>query len=268
MLDGVDAGGWGWLKAGGARLEAWWIGPAPDQAATLVFLHEGLGSAALWKGFPERVAAATGLGALVYSRAGYGGSDPIALPRPLNYLEIEALEVLPAVLDAAGIQRAVLVGHSDGASIALVNAGASGDPRIAGAVAMAPHVFNEQRAVDGIRRAVAAFETGGLRERLKRHHGANVDCAFRGWSGAWLDPEFWHWNIEGYLPSIRAPLLLIQGRDDEYGTAAQIEAIERQTGGPFETVWLSGGHTPHREHPEDSLAAIARFVSGLSPGPV
>lgn len=250
-----------YLEVDGVRLEYRWLGPPPEAAPTLVFLHEGLGCVALWKDFPDRVAEATGWGVLVYSRAGYGGSDPVHVPRPLSYLHSEGLEVLPRVLDAAGVRRAILVGHSDGASIALINAGGVRDPRVSGAVIMAPHVFNEQRAVDSIRKTQAAYESGTLREGLARYHGDNVDVAFWGWCRAWLDPEFWHWKLEQYLAPIAIPLLLIQGKDDEYGSAAQIEAIERQVTGSVETLWLPRcGHVPHRDQPEATLRAIRSFV--------
>lgn len=253
-----------YLQLDDNRLEYRWIGPAPERAPTLVFLHEGLGCVALWKDFPERVAAATGCGVLVYSRAGYGGSDPVALPRPLTYMHHEALDVLPRVLDAANVRQAILLGHSDGASIALVNAGGVHDARVLGAAILAPHVFNEQLAVDSIRQAKIAFEQGSLRDGLERYHGSNVDVAFRGWNDAWLDPGFRHWNLEEYLEPIDIPLLLIQGKDDEYGTAAQIQAIERQVSGPVDTLWLAQcGHSPHRDQPDATRLAIADFVAEL-----
>ncbi len=247
----------GFLQAGEHRLEYAWYGPAPDEAPTLVFLHEGLGCVAMWKDFPGRVAERTGLGVLVYSRAGYGGSSPVPLPRPLRYMHDEGQQALPLVLEAAGIRQAVVVGHSDGASIAIIHAGAMQHRRIAGLVLMAPHVFNEQLCVDSIRQAREAYLNTSLRERLANYHGDNVDCAFWGWNRAWLDPDFWHWNIERYLPGIRVPALVIQGREDEYGTAGQVEAIQRKSGGPVETLWLDAcGHSPHRDRPEATLEAI------------
>jgi pimeloyl-ACP methyl ester carboxylesterase len=249
-----------WLNIAGTRLECRWFGPGAEQAPTLVFLHEGLGCVELWKGFPQRVAAATGCGVLAYSRAGYGRSDPVSLPRPLSYMHHEGLEVLPAVLDAAGVRQAILVGHSDGASITLINAGGVRDPRVIGAILMAPHVFNEPRCMDSIRAACDAYAEGGLRAALARYH-ADVDGAFRGWSRAWLDPGFWSWNIEQYLPRVAIPLLVIQGEGDEYGTAAQVEAIQRQVSAPVEVRWLAGcRHSPHRDQPQQTLAAIAGFV--------
>lgn len=253
----------GFLDVAGQRLEYRWIAPAAPRAPSLVFLHEGLGCVATWRDFPARVAGETGCGALVYSRAGYGRSSPVALPRPLRYMHDEALGVLPRVLDAARLDDVVLVGHSDGASIALVHAGGA-DParRVRGLVAMAPHVFCEPLSISSIRAAREAFEAGELRARLARRHGENVDVAFRGWNDAWLDPAFARWNIEEYLPRIAVPVLVVQGRDDEYGTAAQYRSIVARCGGPTEVVVLDAcRHSPHRDQPEATLQAIAGFVA-------
>ena len=251
------------LVAGGHRLEVVRLGPAPGAAPTLVFLHEGLGCVSAWRDFPERVVSATGLGALVYSRWGYGKSDPVVPPRPLKYMHDEALATLPQVLVAAGIEQAVLVGHSDGASIALIFAG-SGMPeasRVRGLVLEAPHVFVEDLSVRSIAQAAEAYSTGKLRSRLARHHGDNVDGAFWGWNRAWLDPAFLTWNIEEYLPRVRAPSLVIQGQDDPYGTIAQVESIETKSGGPVSHLLLPlCGHAPHRDQPEGTIEAVARFV--------
>lgn len=253
------------LDIDGVHLEYQWHGPAPDTAPTLVFLHEGLGCTALWKDFPARVAAACGYGALVYSRAGYGSSDPVTVPRPLSYMHHEGLEVLGRVLDAAGIRQAVLVGHSDGGSIALIHGGGVADPRVHGIVTLAAHVFNEALCVASIREAREAYENGGLRPRLARYHGDNVDCAFWGWNRAWLDPEFMAWNIEEYLPGIRVPLLAMQGQDDEYGTIAQLETIRQQVGGPVGTRLIPEcKHSPQRDQPQITLEAIRDFVTQLN----
>jgi len=255
----------GRLDVQGIGLEYTWVGPPAGEAATLVLLHEGLGCVALWKAFPERLAEATGLGVMAYSRRGYGGSDPVAVPRPLTYMHDEGLEVLPAVLDAAGIETAVLLGHSDGASIALINAGGVRDPRVRALVLMAPHVFNEELSVRSITEAKHAYETGGLRDQLARYHGDNVDCAFWGWNRAWLDPGFLEWNIEEFLPAIRIPCLLIQGEDDQYGTVKQVEAIQRQVGGPADLLMLPDcRHSPQRDQPERTLEAVKRFVQSLA----
>jgi pimeloyl-ACP methyl ester carboxylesterase len=248
------------LVVGGRSIEAAWVGPATPGATALVFLHEGLGCLAQWRDFPARVAEATGLGALVYSRFGYGASDPVPLPRPLTYMHDEARVALPAVLDAAGIDRAILVGHSDGASIAIVHAAEDDRARVAGVALLAPHVFVEDVSIRSIEAARAAYESGDLRERLAKYH-AHVDVAFRGWNGAWLDPAFRAWNLEAFLPRIRVPVAVIQGEDDPYGTRAQVDAIARQAGGPVEVTMLARcGHAPHRDRPDETLAAIARLV--------
>jgi pimeloyl-ACP methyl ester carboxylesterase len=251
----------GFLRIGTETWEARWIGPGPDEAPTLVFLHEGLGCVSMWKDFPDQLVAATGCGGLVYSRAGYGRSDPISLPRPLDYMQEEGRIVLPKILDALDIERAVLVGHSDGASIALVHSGLDTKNRVAGLIAEAPHVFAEDMGLDSIGEIGSLYETTDLRARLARHHGDNVDCAFFGWNGAWSDPKFSDWNIEGYLPGISAPVLLIQGEDDEYGTAEQLHAIERQAGGEVTTALLPDcGHSPHRDQAAAVLKVMADFV--------
>jgi pimeloyl-ACP methyl ester carboxylesterase len=261
MRGGGTAGASGFLEADGRRLEYSWHGPPPERAPTLVFLHEGLGCVGLWRDFPARLAAATGCGALVYSRAGYGRSDPVPLPRPVTFMHHEGLRVLPEVLRAAGVRDAVLVGHSDGASIALVHAGSGAADRVRALVLEAPHVFVEDVSVRSIARIGEAYRDTDLRAKLARHHGDNVDCAFGGWNGVWLDPEFRSWNIEEYLPRVAVPALVVQGEADEYGTLAQVDAVRRQSGGPVETLVLPGvGHSPHRDAPDATLAAMAAFV--------
>ncbi|MCW5731309.1 MAG: alpha/beta hydrolase [Alphaproteobacteria bacterium] len=256
----------GRLRLSGGEIELAWHGERRPGARVLVFLHEGLGSAGLWRDFPARVAVASGLPALVYSRFGYGASDPCALPRPLGYMHDEGLQVLPELLERLEIDAYVLVGHSDGASIAIIHAGGAPRPGLAGAVLMAPHVFNEDISVRSITAAKAAYEGGDLRSRLERWHGANVDCAFYGWNGAWLDPGFRDWNIEAYLPAIDVPLLVIQGRDDEYGTLAQVEAIRAGAtrAGTERLILDHCGHSPHRDRPEETLASIAHFLGRIS----
>ena len=259
------------VEAAGQRLEVLWAGPGTPpserKGPVLVFLHEGLGSAAQWKDFPARVAAETGLAALAYSRRGYGGSDPLPGPRAPDFMHEEAEIVLPALLDTLAIEDAILVGHSDGGSIALIHAGTSGlaRGRIRGLVLEAPHVFVEEISVRSIAAAKLAYETTDLRARLARWHGANVDHAFRGWNDAWLSPGFRDWNIEDRLSAIACPILAIQGADDEYGTAEQVERIARGSGGPVEVVLLSGcGHAPHRDQADAVLAMVAGFARGLA----
>jgi pimeloyl-ACP methyl ester carboxylesterase len=253
------------LEVGGRRLEVAWHGPGPAETPTLVFLHEGLGCVTAWRDFPARLAQETGCGAFVFSRLGYGRSDPVPLPRPLTYMHEEGLVTLPQVLDAAGIREAFLVGHSDGGSIALLHASApQAVPRVRGLLLEAPHVFCEEISVRSIEEAREDFLHGDLRARLERHHAANVDGAFWGWNRAWLDPGFRAWNIEAVLPEVRVPILVIQGVDDPYGTLRQVEAIERECSGPVRRCILDGcGHSPHRDRPEATLAAMASFVRAL-----
>ncbi|MCX7962552.1 MAG: alpha/beta hydrolase [Burkholderiales bacterium] len=249
------------ITIAGRRLAYEWTGAG---ARTLVFLHEGLGSIRQWRDFPARLAEATGWRALVYDRYGYGQSDVLAEPRVgTDFMHREALETLPALLAALAIERPVLVGHSDGASIALIYAG-SGRP-LGGLVAMAPHVFVEDVSIASIEAARRQFETTDLRARLAKYHRDPVKT-FRLWNDVWLDPEFRGWNIESYLPGIRCPVLVIQGEEDEYGTMAQVEAIRRQVSGPCEVLALGAcRHAPHRDQPERTLAAIADFVARLAP---
>jgi pimeloyl-ACP methyl ester carboxylesterase len=246
----------------GKRLEMAWWGPGPEAAPTLVLLHEGLGCVALWRDFPERLAAATGCGVFAYSRLGYGRSDPVPLPRPLSYMHDEALSMLGRVLDAAAIRRCVLVGHSDGASIAAIYAGGVQDFRVRGLVLLAPHYFVEDISIEAIARARDAYAQGDLRARLARYHD-HVDVAFHGWNGAWLDPGFRTWDITEYLAHIRVPMLQLQGMADPYGTAAQPRAAEQAGNCTIETVMVPGGHAPHLEATAQTLSAIADFTRRL-----
>ncbi|MEJ7733105.1 MAG: alpha/beta hydrolase [Polyangiaceae bacterium] len=253
------------LRVGGKRLEARTIAARASGAPTLVFLHEGLGSVSAWKDVPDQLAEATGFGALVYSRAGYGASDPVTLPRPLDYMVPEGEVVLPEVLAAAGVERAVLVGHSDGASIAIVHAGSAPRPGLLGMVLEAPHVICEDRSVAAIALAREAYRDSDLREKLARHHGDNVDLAFRGWNDAWLDPGFRAMDLVPWAERARVPALLVQERDDPYGTTAQITLLERALGARAETLLLDGdGHAPHKDLPEVVLPAIATFALGVA----
>lgn len=253
-------GGTATFEVLGQRLEYRWIGPPPGEAPTIVFLHEGLGCVGLWRDFPDRIASATGCGGLVYSRRGYGASEPVPGPRPVRFMHDEALDVLPAVLEHFGLREVVLFGHSDGASIAIVYAGARLGP-VRALVLEAPHVFVEPVCTESITRLAEAYETTGLRERLARHHGENTDTMFRTWTDVWLRPEFRKWNIEEYLPAIESPVLVVQGEDDEYGTARQVEAVVTRVRGPAERLMLAGcGHSPHSARPEEVLEAASRFL--------
>lgn len=223
----------GFLDIGAQRLEYRMLGPRPGEAPTLVLLHEGLGCVGLWGDFPDRLQQATGCGVFAYSRAGYGQSSPVALPRPLTYINDEARDGLPAMLDAIGFRRGLLVGHSDGASIAAIYAGTHQDHRLNGLVLMAPHFFTEDMGIAAIAEARTAYETTDLRIKLARWH-KDPDNAFRGWNNAWLDPDFRKWDITEQLAYIRVPILIVQGADDQYGTVRQIEAAERECYCPVE----------------------------------
>src|SRR5215467_4516410 len=237
----------GVLDVGAQRLEYRMIGPRPDAAPTLVVLHEGLGSVGLWGDFPAQLAAATGAGVFVYSRAGYGRSSPVTLPRPLDYMQREALDVLPKLLETIGFRRGLLIGHSDGGSIATIYAGSVQDHRIRGLVLIAPHFFVEDVSVASIAEARDAYAKTDLREKLARWH-ADVDNAFRGWNDAWLDPGFRKTDITEPLAYIRVPILLVQGEDDQYGTVKQIEVAREECYCPVEVALLPGvRHAPHRE---------------------
>jgi pimeloyl-ACP methyl ester carboxylesterase len=246
----------------GRRLEAGWWGADTGDAPTVVLLHEGLGCIALWRDFPRYLAAETGCRIFAYSRFGYGRSDLVTMPRAVTYMHDEALKVLPRVLDAAGIGRAVLLGHSDGGSIAAIHAGAIGDPRITGLVLIAPHFFVEEQNLQSIADIGTEYETTDLRARMARYH-ADVDNAFRGWHDAWLDPQFREFDLTGYLPGITVPVLALQGADDPYGTVAQLRCLERAVRSPLETRLIAGARqAPHLEAPvkEATLAAIVGFV--------
>jgi len=240
------------------RLEVLDLAGDPNEPP-LVLLHEGLGSVGRWRSVPQRLQRATGLRTIAFSRFGHGRSDPPPRPRaPLSLHEEEARDVLPAVLGKLEVERPILVGHSDGGSIALIYAA---EHRVTGLVLLAPHVFVEEKCVAAIAEVEAGFEAE-LQERMARHHHDPV-VTFRGWADVWLAPEFRRWNLEPLLPSIAAPTLLIQGRDDEYGTLAQIDTIAAAISAPAEKLVVPGGHSPHLEHRERVVQAIERFVCRL-----
>jgi pimeloyl-ACP methyl ester carboxylesterase len=247
----------------GRRIEYERIAIARDKRPTLVLMHEGLGSVAMWRDFPRRLARATGCNAVVYSRYGYGHSDPLREERVVRYMHDEALIALPELLDELGIERPILVGHSDGGSIALIHAG-GGKRAVLGVVTLAAHVLVEDISVASIAAARTAYETTDLRAKLARYH-ADVDSAFRGWNRIWLHPDFRAWNIEEYLPRIACPVLAIQGEDDEYGTMEQMRRIGAQV--PDVELLELGDcrHSPHKDQPQAVLDAIARFVGPLAP---
>jgi len=275
----------GTVTAGGRRLEYEWLGPGPEAAPTLVFLHDGLGCVDTWRDFPAALVAATGCGALVYSRAGYGGSEALPGPWPVAFMHDEALLSLPQVLTALGVRDGFLVGHSDGGSIALLYAAAGaplGDAEergghqgaafpsekkkswLRGLALEAPHAFVEPVSLDSIAKLPALYRQPDLWRRMVRHHGANAESCFEWWVEVWLRPEFGSWNIEEALPRVRCPVLAIQGDQDGYGTLAQLRAVAAGCGGPTEALVLPGcGHTPHRQQREATLAAMTAFVRRL-----
>lgn len=254
----------GFIQVRGQRLEAQWYGPMPHEAPTLIFLHEGLGCVSLWRDFPQRLAEATGCGTLVYSRLGYGASGEIPYPFPVNFMHTEGLELLPEVIREAGITKAVLIGHSDGGSIGIIYAGGTPAVPLIGLITEAAHVFCEDITVRSIEQALKLFQEGSLRQKLMRYHGPNTDCAFLGWNGAWLNPDFKNWNIESYLPGIKVPMLAIQGRDDIYGTPLQVESIRRLAGKGAEIIMIPDcGHSPHRDQEAITFNTMKRFILNL-----
>jgi pimeloyl-ACP methyl ester carboxylesterase len=259
-IEGVN----GVLAADGKRLETVAYGPPPEKAPTIVMLHEGLGCVALWRDFPAELAARTGWGVFAYSRAGYGQSDPVDLPRPLDYMTREAHLSLPTVLKAVRLQGGILLGHSDGASIAAIYAGERFDHGVKGLVLIAPHLFTEEPGLASIAEARRAYEAGDLRAKLAKYH-AHVDVAFWGWNGAWLDPGFKAWNIEDFVGRWRVPALLIQGADDQYGTPAQIHAVESHSPAPVESLILEHcRHSPQIDQPQATVHAIVQFCARVA----
>ena len=253
----------GFLDLADMRLEYRMIGPRPRAAPTLVLLHQGLGSVAVWGRFAEELAAATGAGVFAYSRAGYGRSSPSKLPRPVSFMHEEATDVLPRVLAAMDFERGVLIGHSDGASIAAIYAGTIEDHRVRGLVLIAPHFFTEETGLAEIARAKAAYEAGPLRAKLARAH-ADPDNAFRNWCDPWLDPEFRKLDLTDALAHIRVPILIVQGEHDQYGTARQIEVAREECYCPVEVALLPNTrHAPYLEAPEATLRAISEFYQRL-----
>jgi pimeloyl-ACP methyl ester carboxylesterase len=285
------------VMAGGRNLEVEWIGPPSEAAPTLVFLHDGLGCVDTWRDVPAALAAATGCGALVYSRAGYGGSEALPGPWPVSFMHDEARVALPELLAAAGVRDCFLIGHSDGGSIALIYAAAvtgglpggraagaaglggpagsggpggssapagSGGPHILGMALEAAHVFVEPVSLESIAKLPGLYRQPELWRRMVRNHGANAEGCFESWVEVWLRPEFSAWTIADLLPAVRCPVWAIQGDQDGYGTLAQLRAVEAGCGGSTEALVLPKcGHTPHRQQREVTLAAMASFVRWL-----
>ena len=250
------------------RLEYQWLNADRTDAPVALFLHEGLGSIAMWKDWPQKLCEQLGFRGVVYSRPGYGGSIPreADVKWPVDFMHRQAYDVLPTLLDAIGIDdaeraRMWVIGHSDGGSIALLYAAAFPDA-LGGVIAIAPHVFVEDVSVTAIAKATVLYTQGDLREKLSRYH-ADVDSAFYGWNDIWLNPEFRQWDITSLLSSIQCPLLAIQGHDDEYGTMAQIDAIASHVPHAQLTKLSACGHSPHRQCPAMLDAAIVAFVKNI-----
>lgn len=233
--------------------------PGASDLPAVVLLHEGLGSVELWRGLPDDLHRVTGLRTIVFSRFGHGRSDPPPRPRTPSFMDDEALEVLPAVMAKLGVDSPIVVGHSDGGSIALIF---SSVHPVAGLVLIAPHVFVEELSIESIERARDSFETK-LRERMGRYHNDPV-VTFSGWCDVWLDPAFRSWSLESRLADVAAPALLIQGRGDPYGTLTQIESIQKQLNGPVELLVVDGGHSPHLEHRDAVLTAVTAFIRRIA----
>lgn len=250
------------IVADGRRLECRSIGKPGPRSPTLVFLHEGLGSIALWRDFPDRVCAAAGLPGLVYSRLGYGGSEPIDEPRTVRFMHDEAIRVLPEVLRAAGLERPILVGHSDGASIALIHAGTFPEADAAVAV-LAPHLFVEPVCTEAIAEIARRYEASGLREQLGRYHD-DVDGAFRRWTAIWLSDAFAAWTIEKEVAAIRCPILAIQGENDQYGTMRQLDRLAELQPDAQLLKLPDCRHSPHLDRPEAVVEAVAAFCRAVA----
>ncbi len=231
-----------------------------NTSEAFVLLHEGLGCVELWGKFPSTIRQEFGLSVFSYSRFGYGRSSNIVLPRSLDYLTEEALEVLPEILNKFGLRKYTLVGHSDGASIALTYAAIVRDPKLKALILLAPHVKVEKKTVREIRRVSDNYMSSGLREKLRKYHGENVDCAFYGWSQSWLDPSFANWTVEGFLPKITVPVLAIRGTNDLYNTSAHLNSIRENVGALTCLASISDcGHSPHRDSLFSTVKSIKLF---------
>ncbi|MDW3224493.1 MAG: alpha/beta hydrolase [Paracoccaceae bacterium] len=251
------------LSIEGIDLEYACFGPPPGEAATIVMLHEGLGCVEMWRDVPKQLSEVTGLGVLVYSRRGYGRSAAADQPFPVDYMTLEGENTLGKVMDASGLKEVILLGHSDGATIACIYAGSVSDMRVRGLVLIAPHFFTEPQGLAAIRSAGKAYRKGDLKSKLARYHD-DIDGVFHRWYDVWTSPEFENWNVADAIDHLRIPVLAIQGRDDAYGTLAQIEEIDARIYSPLETSILDHcGHAPHFERGPETRHAIAEFCARL-----
>lgn len=248
------------LRINGHKIEVKWHRSADRQRPVLVFLHQGLGCVDLWKDFPEKLADMTRCPAFSFSRLGYGGSDKCRLPRKVNFMHTEAISFLPRIMDAAGIQKHIIIGHSDGGSIGIIYTGYHQPPRQLGLITMAAHVFCEPVTVEAIEIAGQRYKTGDLKSRLEPYHKHNTEYAFRGWNDVWLNPVFMHFNIQRYLSRIHVPVLAIQGKQDPYGSDEQIRSIRKNCPAARTVLLESCQHSPHVSHPEASLSLMAQFI--------
>ena len=248
------------LYIGSRKIEAQWHNPGITNRPTLVFMHEGLGCARMWKDFPKRVSDSTGCPSFTFSRFGYGNSDPCSLPWKINFMHTQALNLLPQILKQAGIKKYILIGHSDGGSIGIIFSGSTNTKGLKGLITLAAHVFCEQCSVDSIKQAKKNYEQKDLKKALQKYHGSNTDNAFRGWNNAWLNPNFMNWNIEKYLKKIKVPMLAVQGKDDQYGTDKQIAPIESQVNSIGSFLLDNCRHSPHLDQPEAVLKIMTKFI--------
>lgn len=250
------------VTVGGRQVETLWFAPRLPRHPTIVMLHEGLGSVSLWKNFPRDIAERTGFGVFVYSRCGNGQSDGLKEKRSVEYMHGEAEIVLPLLLKEVGIEHPILLGHSDGGSIALIYAGRY--PNLPSALVLqSPHVFVEDLSVESIAKIRISYQTTNLRSRLERYH-RDVDATFWSWNDIWLDPRFRSWNIESYLRAVTCPVLVIQGLNDEYGTVRQVESIQQHIPSAEVLLLPDCGHAPHRDQPQATIDRIVRFLGQVA----
>ena len=248
------------LKLHSGKIEIQWHNAKITNRPTLVFMHEGLGCAGMWKDFPKRVSDSTGCPSFVFSRFGYGNSDYSSLPWKINFMHTQALKLLPQILKQAGIEKYILIGHSDGGSIGIISAGSKDTKGLLGLITLAAHVFCEQRTVDSIQQAKINYEQQDLKKALQKYHGKNTGNAFRGWNNAWLNPNFMNWNIKKYLKKINVPMLAVQGKNDQYGTDKQIGSIENQVNNIESCLLDNCTHSPHFDQPATVLEIMTKFI--------
>ncbi len=253
----------GFLLIESKKIEIQWHRNGKKGAPTLIFLHEGLGCAQMWKDFPYQLSQKTGCPALIFSRYGYGASDPCPLPWKINFMHKEGLQILPAVIKKTKIQNHIVIGHSDGGSIGIIYAGSPYAKGLRALITEAAHVFCEKLSIESITQAKINYEQNDLKQKLEKYHGKNTEIAFRGWNDVWLNPHFIRWNIEKYLPKIKVPMLALQGCNDQYGTLKQIDSIKRKVNHAITHIIDNCRHSPHSEQPETVLNIMAQFIDDI-----